>query len=129
MNGLAYTGFGISLVGAMLDFYSGYSYWTGSMGSAEPMTGATPGYALTVALLSLGFAVLVGGVMMALPGMVGKMRRLGLLMEALGVVMALTSYLVPGMDLAVSYAMLFVGAAMIVNGAMMQRRAGATGRM
>ena len=70
----------------------------------------------------LGVIVLVGGVMLVLPSMAGRMRRLGLLMEVLGVVMALTSYLVPGMNLAVSYAMLLVGAAMIVNGAYMQRR-------
>ena len=119
MRKLAYTGFGISLVGAALDFASGY-YSTSST-TMPPGAMSSPS-STSVALYLLGVIVLVGGVMLVLPSMAGRMRRLGLLMEVLGVVMALTSYLVPGMNLAVSYAMLLVGAAMIVNGAYMQRR-------
>jgi len=119
MRKLAYTGFGISLVGAALDFASGY-YSTSS--TTMPSGVMSSPSSTSVALYLLGVIVLVGGVMLVLPSMAGRMRRLGLLMEVLGVVMALTSYLVPGMNLAVSYAMLLVGAAMIVNGAYMQRR-------
>jgi hypothetical protein len=36
--------------------------------------------------------------------------------------MALSSYLAPGMSIAFSYSMLLVAAAMILNGALMQRR-------
>ncbi len=119
MNKLAYTGFGISLIGAALDFASGYY----SMVPMIPAPGTMFSLSATsVALYLLGVVVLLGGALLVLPSMAGRMRRLGLLMEGLGVVMALVSYLVPGMNLALSYAMLLVGAAMILNGAFMQRR-------
>jgi hypothetical protein len=119
MRKLAYTGFGISIVGAALDFASGYY----SMGSMAVPSGTMGGPSTaSVTMYVLGIVVLFGGVLLVLPGMAGSMRRLGLLMEVLGVVMALASYLVPGMNLGLSYAMLLVGAAMILNGAYMQRR-------
>ena len=76
----------------------------------------------SVVLYLLGIIVLLGGGLLLRPGSAERMRRLGALMEVLGVVMALASYLIPGMNLALSYAMLLVGAAMILNGALMQRR-------
>lgn len=119
MSRLVFTGFVISLAGAILDFASGY-YASGPMSSeAGSMAAPSP---TSVALYLLGILVLLGGVLLVLPGTAGRMQRLGLLMEGLGVVMALVSYLVPGMNLGLSYAMLFVGAAMILNGALMQRR-------
>jgi hypothetical protein len=60
--------------------------------------------------------------------MAGFMRRLGLLMEVFGVVMALASYWLPGMNPVLSYAMLLVGGAMILNGVFMQRSSGAMER-
>ncbi len=120
MNRLARTGLGVSLLGAVVDFGSGYSYSMAPMGPPAGMTGSTG--PISIALFLLGIVVLSSGALIVLPRMAGSMRGLGLLMEALGVVMALVSYLVPGMNLALSYAMLLVGAAMILNGALMQRR-------
>jgi len=118
MRALAYSGLGISLIGAALDFESGYSYPMG-LATSGMMVGFSPSAA---ALYALGIAVLASGALLVLPSMRSHMRRLGLLMELLGVVMALTSYLLPGMSIALAFAMLFVAAAMILNGALMQRR-------
>jgi len=119
MRKLAYTGLAISLVGAALDFVSGYY----SMGPMTPQAGAMATVPTSsIALYLLGFVILLGGALLVLPGMAGRMSRVGLLMEVLGVVMALVSYYFPGMNLTLSYAMLFAGAAMILNGALMQRR-------
>ena len=126
MRKLAYTGLGISLMGAALDFASGYY----SMEPTNLQTGAMASLSVSSAALYLmGIAVLAGGVLLALPAMAGRMRRLGLLMEVLGVAMALASYLAPGMSLALSYAMLLVGGAMILNGVLMQRREPSSGDM
>jgi len=119
MRKLAYTGFGISVVGAALDFASGYYSMGSSVMPTEAMSGPS---AASIAMYLLGVVILVGGALLVLPTMAGSMRMLGLLKEILGVVMALTSYLVPGMSVTLSYAMLLVGAAMILNGAYMQRR-------
>lgn len=117
---MAYTGLGISLLGAVVDFGSGYSY---SMAPMNPPAGMTGGAGtISIALFLLGIVVLLSGAALVIPRMAGSMRGLGLLMEAFGVIMALVSYLVPGMNPALSYAMLLVGAAMILNGALMQRR-------
>lgn len=126
MRTLAYTGLGISLVGAALDFASGYF----AAAPMAPQQGEMANISATsVALYLLGFVVLLGGLLLVLPAMGSRMRRLGLLMELLGVVMALVSYLAPGMNLTLSYAMLFVGAAMILNGVLMQRKEPAKGGM
>jgi hypothetical protein len=122
MRKVAYTGLGISLVGAALDFYSGGSYQMGPIIPAAGVMISTPTQMIAPSLYLLGILVLTSGILMVLPRMAGRMRSLGLSMEALGVVMALVSYLAPEMNMGVSYAMLFVGAAMILNGAFMQRR-------
>ncbi len=118
MRTVAYTGLGISLAGAALDFVSGYSM--GSAAPVEMMSSAPP--ASAIALYLLGLAVLITGFLIVLPRISGAMRRLGLLMEVFGVAMALASAWVPGMNLGLSYAMLIVGAAMILNGALMQSK-------
>jgi len=114
MKRSSFAGLLISLVGALLDFDSGHSY---PMGSS--MSGISP---TSLGFYILGVLLVVSGVLMVLPSMVGQMRRLGLVMEALGVVMALSSYFAPGMSAALSFGMLLVAAAMILNGALMQRR-------
>ena len=114
MKTASYTGLLISLVGAIIDFDSGYSY---SMGSSSMGVSTT-----SVAFYALGVLLVIAGALLVLPSMAANMRRLGLLMEVLGVVMALSSYLVPGMNVSLSYGMLLVAAAMILNGAVMQRR-------
>ena len=117
MRKAAYSGLGISLLGAALDFGSGYSL--GPMATAGTMGGAPSSSAIGMYLL--GIAVLIVGVLTVLPRTGGSMRRLGLAMELFGVVMALASAWVPEMNVALSYAMIPVGAAMILNGAVMQR--------
>ena len=118
MRGVAYTGVLLSFVGAALDVASGYTLT--SM-TADPMTGGGPSTASMVFLYGLGTALAVAGLAMVLPGASGRMRLLGLVMEVFGVVMALTSTFVPGMNGALSDGMLIVGALMILNGALMQR--------
>ncbi len=87
------------------------------------MGGTTLAYAIL--LYALGVAVVVTGVLLVVPRMSRKMRWLALLMEGFGVAMVLVSAYIPGMDLALSDGMLIVGALMILNGAVMQRRKGA----
>lgn len=119
MRTAALAGLGIGLAGAALDFVSGYSIRsTGENGMTSDVTG------WTIPLYLLGIAVLASGVLIVLPMTGGAMRKLGGAMEVLGIVMVLVSYLAPGMNLGLAYAMLVVGAAMIVNGAIMQRGRG-----
>jgi uncharacterized membrane protein HdeD (DUF308 family) len=125
MRTIAYTGFGIGVLGAAVDFGSAYSYWAtpmSSTGSGLMISAWSTSLGFAVVLVILGVIVLFAGVLTLLPSMAKRMRPVGLLMEVLGVVMALTSYLVPGMGVWLSYAMLFAGAVMILNGALMQRR-------
>ncbi len=120
MRAVAYAGLGISLLGATLDYFSAYS--VRSAGSVEMMSGEPTVSA--IALYALGTGVLISGILMVLPSMTAAMRRLGLLMEVFGVLMALASAWLPGMNVGLSDAMLIVGALMILNGALMQRRRG-----
>jgi len=113
----SYSGLLISFAGAALDFDSGYSYSMGS--SSRSMTSVSP---TSVVFYLLGLLLVFTGVLLVLPSMAAQMRRLGLVMEILGVVMALSSYFAPGMNLDLSFAMLIVAGAMILNGALMQRR-------
>ena len=78
-------------------------------------------YYATVLLSTLGVALLVAGVLPLVTSASWSMRRSGLTMELLGVVMVLVSGLVPGMDALVSDGMLVVGGLMIVNVILMQR--------
>lgn len=119
MRRLAYAGMLVSLAGAALDFASGYTL---APMAADTMTGGMNGVAYMFLLYALGVAVLITGLLLVVPGISGNMRRLGLLMELFGVVMALTSTFGPGMSAALSDGMLIVGALMILNGAAMQMR-------
>ncbi|MDV3277928.1 MAG: hypothetical protein LYZ69_05615 [Nitrososphaerales archaeon] len=116
MRTVVYTGLAVSLIGAVLDFVSGFML--------TPMTGGgmAASFLSAVALYVLGGAVLIVGVLLLAPSMAGRMNRFGVLMEVFGVVMALASGLVPGMNVGLSYAMLVIGGLMILNGALMQRR-------
>ena len=73
----------------------------------------------TYLLVVLGVVVLASGVLPLLRPFAGMGS--GALMEFLGVVMILSSYLLPMMVLAASFGMEIVGALMILNGVMMQR--------
>jgi hypothetical protein len=126
MRDVAYAGILLSFAGAALDVASGYTLT--SM-ATDAMTGGGPSTASMVFLYGLGTALAVAGLAMFMPGASGKMRLFGLVMEIFGVVMALTSTFVPGMNAALSDGMLIVGALMILNGALMQRnKKGAMGR-
>lgn len=119
MKKASYSGFGISLVGAALDFASSYSLVmmapTKMMGFSLPLT--------AIGVFLLGVVVLLSGVLIVHPRTSGAMPALGLLMEILGAAMALVSYWVTGMTALLSYSMLIVGGAMILNGWLMQRGA------
>lgn len=117
MRAVAYSGLGISVAGAALDYVSGYSL--GSVRGVGTMSGEPTVSA--VALYALGTGVLIAGILTVLPSMTAATRRLGILMEVFGVLMALASAWVPGMYASLSDAMLIIGALMILNGALMQR--------
>ena len=111
---VAYTGLALSIVGAILDFASGYM--------AAPMeVSMASAYVEETSLLVLGAIVLVLGMVSVTPSLIKRMKWTGLGMEILGVVMAVVSGVVPGMNTDISYGMLVVGALMIINGALMQR--------
>lgn len=116
MRTLASTGLALSIVGAALDFASGYT--TGLM----PSGGMEVPSIFTILLYLLGGVVVVVGILLVAPSMARRMKWFGLLMEVLGVVMALASAWIPGMNAGLSDAMLIVGALMILNGALMQTR-------
>jgi hypothetical protein len=114
---VAYTGLTLSLVGALLDFASGYAL--------APMGGGmASAYIAEASLYFLGAVVLVVGALSVTSVMANRMKWSGIGMEVLGVVMAVVSGLVPGMNGGLSDAMLVVGALMIINGALMQRNRG-----
>lgn len=115
MRTVGYSALALSVIGAVLDFASAYQV---APMSAMAMAGP---YSAEVVLFALGVVVLAAGILPFLPSASWSMRRSGLSMEILGVAMAVVSGLVPGMDVALSYAMLVVGALMIVNGIAMQR--------
>lgn len=114
MKAVVYTGLALSLIGALIDFESGNMF--------NPMMGGGMGasYSSAIALYALGAAVLISGVLPFAPRIVNRTSRFGLLMEIFGVTMALASG-IPGMNIVLLYAMLVVGALMILNGAVMQR--------
>lgn len=115
MKSSGYSALALSVIGAMLDFVSAYQ--------ATPMSGGSMvgSYYATVLLSTLGVMLLVAGVLPLVASASWSMRRSGLTMELLGVVMVLVSGLVPGMDALVSDGMLVVGGLMIINGILMQR--------
>ena len=114
---VVYVGLTISVVGALLDFASGYLL--------TPMEGAMAfAYLAEVAMYVLGGIVLVLGVLSVTRVMANRMKWCGLGMEIIGVVMAVVSGLVPGMNEGLSDAMLVIAIAMIIDGALMQRNRG-----
>ena len=116
----AYAGLGIGILGAAIDLGSGLSLL-----QAEPSGAMGFGAdASALGLFTLGLAALTCGVLMVLPRMAASARTTGVVMELLGVAMAVISYWVPMTNPLLSYAMLGVGGAMILDGAMAQRRAG-----
>jgi hypothetical protein len=114
MRGVVYVGLLLSAAGAALDFASAYTLTPTSGGSVMGGTSAS-----AILSYALGAVVAVTGVLLVLPRTSGRMRLLGLLMEALGVAMVLVSLYVPGMVAALSGGMLAVGALMILNGIIM----------
>jgi hypothetical protein len=108
----AVTGLVLSVAGAYLDFASGQGMTTLAMG--EPTLPAE-----SLLLYALGAAVLATGLVMVLPVSRGRMKAMGGVMEALGIVMALASTFLPNMGMGTSDLMLVVGALMILNGALM----------
>jgi hypothetical protein len=112
-----YTGLALSVIGALLDVASGYLL--------APMSGGMPStYVAEASMYLLGAAVLVWGLLSVTTVMAARMKWSGAGMEILGVVMAVVSGIIPGMNGGLSNAMLLVGALMIINGALMQRRRG-----
>ena len=104
----------LSGIGAVLDFASGYTL---APMNGEGMAGS---YLAEVSMYALGAVVLLVGILLILPT-ASRMNWSGVAMEVLGVAMVLVSYLIPGMNSALSDAMLVVGALMVVNGIAMQR--------
>ena len=115
MRAVTYAGLALSVAGGVLDFASGYTI--------APMNegGMAYSYLGEVSMYALGSVVLAVGVLSILHAADGAMKWSGVAMEVLGVVMALASSLVPGMDALISDSMLIVGGLMIVNGIIMQR--------
>ena len=109
----------LAIIGAALDFVSGYVMVANS--SAMPMNGGTRLLG-GVGLFALGIVVIVTGAIMATPFAAGKMSVYGLLMEVYGVLMGLASTYIPSMNSMVADAMLVVGILMFVNGMLMQSR-------
>ncbi len=122
MRVVAYTGLAVSLLGAAIDLASGYS-----LASTAGVGMSGPSILPAVAVLGLGAAVLIMGFLIVIPSMSGAMRRLGILMEVFGVIMALASARLPGMIEGLSIGMLIVGALMFLNGVLMQGRSDAPG--
>lgn len=112
-----YTGVALGVMGATIDFYSGYSYLQGS-----GMSMAVGSLALGAALVALGVFVLLAGLLGLFGSMGNRMRAIGLVMEVAGVAMAVTSAWAPSMEEFNADAMLVVGALMFVNGLLMQRK-------
>ena len=111
---VAHTGLALSVVGALLDFASGYTFAPMEGGMAMATTSE-------IFMYLLGAVLIILGILSVTPLMAGRMRWSGIGMEVLGVIMALVSGLFPGMNEGISDAMLVVGALMIINGILMQR--------
>lgn len=123
-------GIAIGIVGAILDFYSGYQINAQSMSTASDMaTGSvSPGLAWGVGIIALGVVLLVTSVGSAVLPNAVKMKDLGALMIVYGLTMlfigaSMYSGLAPMMNGALfpAIGMLVVGALMIANGAFMRR--------
>jgi hypothetical protein len=115
---LASTGLILAIIGAALDFISGYAMVTNSSAMSMNETRLLGG----VGLFALGIVVIVTGATMVTPLAAGRMSLFGLLMEVYGVVMGLASSYIPSMNGTVADAMLVVGILMFVNGMLMQSR-------
>lgn len=118
MKTLASTGLILAIIGAALDFISGYAMVTNSSAMSMNETRLLGG----VGLFALGIVVIVTGATMVTPLAAGRMSLFGLLMEVYGVVMGLASSYIPSMNGTVADAMLVVGILMFVNGMLMQSR-------
>lgn len=119
MRTLTATGLVLAIIGASLDFISGYAMVANP--SSMSMSGGTRLIG-GVGLFALGIVVIVTGVAMATPFASGRMSILGLLMEVYGVLMGLASTYIPSMNGMAADAMLIVGILMFVNGMLMQSR-------
>ncbi len=114
----AYSGLVISVIGAALDFSSGYSF----LQPGDGMMTAGSNFALALGLFALGVVVLATGIAVVVSSMQRRTRYLGLMMEISGLAMAVISAWAPGMTPLISFGMLAVGGLMILNGAIMQRK-------
>jgi hypothetical protein len=109
----------LSVVGAALDFVSGYSLVLDS--SSMTMT-VEVDLLVGLGLLALGMAVLATGVVMATGRAAGRTNLLGALMEIYGILMGLVSAYTPSMNGGIADLMLVVGILMFLNGIIMQSR-------
>jgi hypothetical protein len=123
---LVASGLAISVVGATLDFLSAYHV---IFNTNDAMMIVVPANQSLVGagLFLLGLAVLVTGLGNIWRRSGSRMGVVGLLMEVYGVLMGLAGTYAPGMNVTVADGMLVVGAAMFLNGLLMQwRRKGGT---
>jgi uncharacterized membrane protein HdeD (DUF308 family) len=110
-------GLSLSVVGAILDFVSGYVLVLDS----SSMTMAVGADLLVgVGLVALGIAVLATGLMMVSRRAADRTNLLGALMEIFGILMGLVSAYTPSMNGGIADLMLVVGILMFLNGILMQ---------
>jgi uncharacterized membrane protein len=119
MRTLVVTGLCLSVIGAVLDFLSGYELIQPSndmsmVGERQLLIGA--------GLIALGVIVIVSGVVFVGPWIAPRMNLMGALMEVYGIAMGLVSTYVPSMNPQLADAMLVVGILMFLNGILMQSR-------
>jgi hypothetical protein len=119
LRAIAILGLALSVVGAVLDFGSGYLLvWDSS--SMAMSSGAD--FLVGLGLLALGVALLVTGVMMVSRRAAGRTNVLGALMEIYGILMGLVSTYTPSMNGVIANLMLVVGILMFLDGILMQSR-------
>lgn len=123
-------GIGLGIVGAILDFYSGYQIAAQSMSTSSDMAmgSTTPGIVWGIGILSLGGVLLGTAVGSAVLPWAAKMKDLGALMVVYGLAMlfiGVSMYLgftsMMNGALFPAIGMLLVGTLMIANGAFMRR--------
>lgn len=110
----------LSLVGGVLDLYSGSSMLQAASGA--PMMNESSQVLGGIGLFGLGAAVIFTGLILITGRFSLKMGILGALMEVYGIIMGLASTYAPGMNPAVEDGMLVVGVLMFLNGILMQSR-------
>lgn len=125
----------LGIVGASLDFYSGYQLIAGSaQSSALPSSVGMPAVQYVAAGLPWGAGIAILGVMVAFSSVASvsmfgaaHMRTFGVLMVVYGLLMVLVGFAMGGLASAMGteslsgFGMLLVGGLMAINGFMMLR--------